>query len=287
MYRITAPAKINLTLEVLGKRPDGYHEILSVIQTIKLADIIELEPAVETVFTCSQPGWDSHKSLVGRAVELFMNKTGQAGGVSVVIRKNIPISAGLGGESSAAAAALLGLDALFGADVPPGDMHSMALQLGSDVPFFLTGGTALVSGRGETVSPLPALPHRWVVLVVPRIKLQESKTAAMFGRITPVNYTTGMATDAFVAGLTPGRKNERLQVFNVFEEVASDVFAGLPDWIEKFKAAGAAGVHLAGAGPVLFSLENDLSTARGIYSRALSRGLQAVLTETLEPGPLA
>ena len=104
MYSINAPAKINLTLEVLGKRPDGFHEILSIIQTIKLADKIELEPAGNTVYTCLQPGWDSHKSLVRQAVELFSKQVGLAGGVRVHVEKNIPLSAGLGGESSAAAA---------------------------------------------------------------------------------------------------------------------------------------------------------------------------------------
>jgi len=285
MYCITAPAKINLTLEVLGKRPDGYHEILSIIQTIKLADKIELKQAPDTVFTCPLPGWDSQKSLVRRAVELFIKKAGLAGGVHVHVEKNIPLAAGLGGESSAAAATLLGLNVLFGTDVPPGGLYSMARLLGSDVPFFLTGGTALVSGRGETVSPLPSLPHNWVVIVVPRLQPQDSKTATMFGRITPVNYTTGMATDAFVASLTLGRKNEQLQIFNVFEEVAFDVFDGLLPCMEKFKAAGATHVHLAGAGPVLFSLEKERGIAEGIYRRALSRGLQAVITETLEPGP--
>ncbi|MBN1370110.1 MAG: 4-(cytidine 5'-diphospho)-2-C-methyl-D-erythritol kinase [Dehalococcoidaceae bacterium] len=285
MYSITAPAKINLALEVLGKRPDGYHEILSIIQTIKLADKIELEPAGKTVYTCLHPEWDSHKSLVRRAVELCMQQVGLNGGVHVRVEKNIPLSAGLGGESSAAAAVLLGLNELFGLDVPPGGLYSMAQQIGSDVPFFLTGGTALVSGRGEKVSPLPSLPHRWVVIVVPRTNVQDSKTATMFGRITPVNYTTGMATDAFVANLTLGRKNEQLKVFNVFEEVAFDVFEGLAGYIEQFKKAGAAHVHLAGAGPVLFSLEKEQSIARGIHHRALSHGMQAVLTETFDPGP--
>lgn len=285
MYCITAPAKINLTLEVLGKRPDGYHEILSIIQTLKLADKIELEPGQEVVYTCPQPGWDSRISLVRQAVELFMKHAGLAGGVHVRIEKHIPLSAGLGGESSAAAATLLGLNALFDTDLPPGELYSMAQLLGSDVPFFLTGGTALVSGRGETVSPLPPLPHNWVVIVVPRINPPESKTARIFERITPANYTTGMATDAFVASLTLGRKHGQLQVFNVFEEVAFDIFDGLPACIEKFKVAGATRVHLAGAGPVVFSLEKELSTAEDIYRRALSHGLQAVLTETLQAGP--
>ena len=180
---------------------------------------------------------------------------------------------------------LLGLNELFELDVPPGGLYSMAQQLGSDVPFFLTGGTALVSGRGEKVSPLPSLLHSWVVIVVPGTNAPDSKTAKMFGRITSVNYTSGMTTDEFVAGLTLRRNNEYLQVFNVFEEVAFDVFAELPAYIEKFKNAGAAHVHLAGAGPVLFSLEKEHGAATDIYHRALSRGLQAVLTETLDPGP--
>ncbi|MCP5114812.1 MAG: 4-(cytidine 5'-diphospho)-2-C-methyl-D-erythritol kinase, partial [bacterium] len=157
--RLKALAKINLSLKVLGKRPDGYHELRTVFQTISLGDTLEMsyEPArrsrVELESTV-----DISDNLVVRAARLVMDAARMKGLVSFRLTKRIPLGGGMGGGSSDAAAVLLALPVLAGKDVPYEQLAEMALELGSDVPFFLLGGTALGMGRGEELYPLPEPP---------------------------------------------------------------------------------------------------------------------------------
>src|SRR5262245_16736943 len=149
-------AKINLGLHVLGKRPDGYHEVRTVLQTIGLHDrlILTRTRAKGVRFSSNEPGIDPTDNLVTRAIELFQRKSRVSGGLSVKLEKAIPLGAGLGGGSSNAAATLLGLARLFRLDFHRSDLVHWAGQLGSDVPFFLLGGTALGIGRGSEVYPI-------------------------------------------------------------------------------------------------------------------------------------
>ena len=224
MLKIDAPCKINLTLEILGRRSDGYHEIQSIIQALKFSDTLTFEPAGEMSYICDNPGWVAEKSLVPRAAGLFRQHAGISSGALIAITKRIPFSSGLGGESSAAAAVIAGLDRLFETGLPPGELHMIAEKIGSDVPFFLTGGTALVSGRGEKVSPLPPLPHYQVVLLLPEQPDMKSKTARMFSLLTTANFTDGTITDDFIAGLTLGNPDYHCRTCNVFEGIAEHFF---------------------------------------------------------------
>jgi len=163
MLTIEAPAKINLTIEVLGKRPDGYHEIRSIIQTINLCDTLSFSPRKNIEIKCDLTGWSAEQSLVSRAVALFKEATGQNVGVMIDIQKRIPLSSGLAGDSSDAAAVLRGLNGLRKTGLSQPKLVELASQLGSDVSFFLVGGTCLMEGRGEKITPLPPMPHRWSV----------------------------------------------------------------------------------------------------------------------------
>jgi len=158
MLTIRAPAKLNLTLEALGKRPDGYHEIRSVIQTISLCDTLRFELSTEVSISSGLPEWSAEKSLVAKAVTLLQQTAGVAKGVKIEIAKNIPSVSGLGGDSSDAAATLLGLNKLWELNLPQSKLLELAVQLGSDVVFFLYGGTVLMAGRGEIITPLPRCP---------------------------------------------------------------------------------------------------------------------------------
>ena len=161
MLTIQAPAKLNLTLEVLGKRRDGYHEIRSVIQTINLCDDITFRSSQVVTVKSDMPEWAPEKSLVMKAVSLLRETTGCPEGAAIEISKRIPLVAGLGGESSDAAAVLRGLNELWALGLPHAALLELAAEVSSDVAFFLHGGTALVKGKGavreEVMSKVPFL----------------------------------------------------------------------------------------------------------------------------------
>lgn len=174
---IAAPAKINLTLNVLGKRADGYHELETVMQQISLADKIYLQTGGEGIrVTSNCPGLpDNQDNLAWQAAQLLTAKFSLPAGLHIFIEKNIPIGAGLAGGSSDAAAVLRGINAGFGLGLPQDELLELGLALGSDVPFCLLGGTALARGRGEILTPLPEGPCLEMVLVKPDYQLSTAE----------------------------------------------------------------------------------------------------------------
>lgn len=278
MVTVQAPAKINLTLEVLAKRDDGYHELRSVIQTINLCDTIHLVRSDHTSYHSESAEWDGEKSLVSKAVRLFSEETGCSNGVSVIVEKRIPMMAGLGGDSSDAAAALRGLDRLFETGLPLQALHRMAEKLGSDVPFFLYGGTALIEGRGERVTSLPPVRPVWIVLLVPEMDIPPGKTGRLFSALTPELFTAGEKTERFITNLEKGITGEG--IFNVFEKVAWDVFPGLGEYRDILKKLSGNDAHLAGSGPVLFTLVEDESKAGELHGKLAEKGMQSFLAKT-------
>ncbi|MEB3279263.1 MAG: 4-(cytidine 5'-diphospho)-2-C-methyl-D-erythritol kinase [Lyngbya sp.] len=170
-YSLIAPAKINLYLEIIGDRPDGYHELAMVLQSISLADQIDIRPIeIDTIFVqCDSAAVpNDHTNLAYRAAALmtqqFPEAMAQYGGVEITIKKQIPVAAGLAGGSTDAAAVLVGLDLLWQLGLTQGELEDLAAQIGSDVPFCIKGGTALATGRGEVLSPLVNLDNLYVVL---------------------------------------------------------------------------------------------------------------------------
>jgi len=280
MLTVLAPAKINLTLEVLGKRPDGYHQIRSVIQSINLCDSLRFRLSDDIEFSCDNPSLVWQESLVSRATALLQQATSCSKGATIEISKRIPLAAGLGGDSSDAAAILHGLNRLWQLGLSLQELLELAPRLGSDVTFFLYGGTALVEGRGERVTPLPPLPHRWVVLLVPPVPGMPGKTQRLYASLKPKHYTQGQSTDRLVAGLSQGGEVALSLLFNVFDEVAVDNFTGLGEYREKFLKAGAGSIHLAGSGPGLFTLVEDKAQAGRLYRHLQRQGLECYLAET-------
>jgi len=279
---VLAPAKLNLTLEVLAERPDGFHEIRSVIQTINLCDSLRLQLSQSIQFKCNVPDFIPEESLSSKAVSLLQEATRCAKGATIELTKRIPLVSGLGGDSSDAAAILRGLNKLWGLGLSQEELLELALQLGSDVAFLLYGGTALVEGRGEVITPLSSLPHMWVVLMMPPVPRAKGKTQRLYASLKTSHYTQGQITYRLVGLLTGGRGVTLPIQFNVFDGVAFDCFAGLEEYWQQFLKAGAQEVHLAGSGPALFTLVEDKTEAEKIYDNLQKQGLESYLTETSE-----
>ncbi|HEY41666.1 MAG TPA: 4-(cytidine 5'-diphospho)-2-C-methyl-D-erythritol kinase [Dehalococcoidia bacterium] len=280
MLTIEAPAKLNLTLEVLGKRPDGYHEIRSVVQTIDLCDRLHFQAGNRTEYKSSMLEWVAEDSLVSKAVTLLKDATGCTSGVSIEVEKHIPLLSGLGGDSSDAAAVLVGLNRLWELDLSQERLLGLAAELGSDVALFLHGGTALIEGRGEVVTPLLPLSGAWFVLVLPGVPRQPGKTGRAYAGLKESDYTGGQYTGAMVEILKGGGRLEPSILFNVFERTVFEGSQAIAECRQQVINAGAGNIHLAGSGPALFTLARDKETAKRLYERLSQQGMETYLVKT-------
>jgi 4-diphosphocytidyl-2-C-methyl-D-erythritol kinase len=281
MLTVKAPAKLNLTLEVLGRRPDGFHEIRSVLETISLCDEITFKESSDISITSPAPGWNASESLIARTVDLIRETTGTKRGVEINVKKNIPLVSGLGGDSSDAAATLKGLNQLWGLGLPQETLVEMARKLGSDVAFFLYGGTALAEGRGEIITPLAPLPHHWVVLAMPDMPRLPGKTKRMYENLGINHHTDGSITQKLVGTLASGKEFNNLLLFNTFENLA--FVRPSETWLARSHMVkmGAGRVHLAGSGPALYALMGEREKAEDLYHRLIGQQLSPHLVETL------
>ncbi len=249
---INAYAKVNLTLEVLGRRADGYHEIASVMQTVDLHDVVELTPADDVTLECDRPELETPDNLALKAAAKLRMEAGVQAGAHVKLRKAIPIAAGLGGGSSDAAATLLGLNRLWGLGMSADDLTPLAEALSSDAPFFLRGGTAMVQGRGERVRPLPGINLKWMLIVAPAIEVP-NKTAALYSALPQSSYTPGRLTRKLEARIRGAGDVPPQLLFNAFDDVAEETYPGILEYLNTLYALGAKEVHLAGSGPSIYT----------------------------------
>ncbi len=270
-----APAKINLTLEVLGKRDDGYHEVHSLVQAIGLYDTLSFEPADAISLECTEPSLETSDNLVIQAAELLKSVSNCRKGAMIKLEKRIPWGAGLGGGSSDAAATLLALNRLWETGLLTSDLVNLAARLGSDVPFFIHSGTALVQGRGERVTPLSVSIPGWFVLLIPPLPKPVRKTQQLYSRLDARHFTGGQFTYRALKILSRGEKITPALLFNIFDRVAFDAFPGLDtDW-KRFEQAGATDIHLVGSGPALYTLVNSEDEAVSIRRQLCQQGLEA------------
>jgi 4-diphosphocytidyl-2-C-methyl-D-erythritol kinase len=257
-----APAKINWTLEVLGRRPDGYHEVRTVLQTVDLCDRLRVSAATDLELVVTGPvgpagapltGVPAPENLAYRAAALLRDRAGwPALGARIELEKAIPAGAGLGGGSSDAAATLRALDRLWRLGLARGELARLGAQLGADVPFFLFGGTALGRGRGDEVTPLPDVPSRRFLLVVPR-RRPARKTAAMYAHLRPEHFSGGEASERLAAAISRGVAPSDDDIFNTFEDIAAEVLPEAAAAAERCQGLGLR-PHLAGSGPAQFVL---------------------------------
>jgi 4-diphosphocytidyl-2-C-methyl-D-erythritol kinase len=279
MLTVYAPAKVNLVLEVLGKDND-YHRISSIVQSIDLCDVLNFELDKEIHFDCDEPTLKGD-NLVERAASLLKESTKCSLGARIELRKHIPWGVGLGGGSSDAAATLLALNALWGLGLPLSKLVRLASKLGSDVPFFIHKGTALVEGKGEEVTPLPSLASTSFVLLVPPLPRVPGKTKQMYGNLRVADFTRGQFVQAALLSLRRGERPDPDIMFNVFEKVVFDFFLGLDKYRKALQEAGASRVHLAGSGPCLFALFSRREEAAELFSRLKKQRLECYLAYSL------
>ncbi len=284
MLTLLAPAKINLTLEVLGQRPDGYHEIRSVMQTIGLCDTLRFQLSHDGIeFDSDAPDWNPEKSLVSKAASLLQEAAGCSRGTMIEIDKRIPLMSGLGGDSSGAATVLRGLNRLWKLNLSQQKLLELSAKLGSGVSFFIYGGTALATGRGEVVTPLPPLSPMWVVLVVPPVPRLPGKTGRLYASLQPVHFTDGRITDELITRLKSGKEISPSLLFNTFENIAFARDSELNVYREHILKCGAPNIHLAGSGPTVFSMMTDRAQAEDLYNRLRQQRMETYLAGTLPP----
>jgi 4-diphosphocytidyl-2-C-methyl-D-erythritol kinase len=278
MLTLYAPAKINLVLEVLGKHND-YHRISSIVQSIDLCDVLNFQPDKEIYFECDEPDL-KRDNLVIQAATLLKESKKCNLGARIELRKHVPWGVGLGGGSSDAAATLLALNELWGLWLPLSELVHLAFKLGSDVPFFIHKGTALVEGKGERVTALPSLPLTSFVLLVPPLPKISDKTKQMYNNLDAAYFTEGQFVKAALLSLRQGKAIDPGLMFNVFEKVAFDFFPGLDKYRKSLEEAGAPGVYLAGSGPCLFTFFPGEGKARELFSRLRKQGLECYLASS-------
>ena len=281
-----APAKLNLTLEVLGRRADGYHELRSVLTTIDLCDTLEVDAgrgvvvsADETYDALALPSKPGEVNTVETALALVAARrremeTGERPSLgdalregltwlNLQLRKEIPTAAGLGGGSSDGATALLVLNQYWGLGLTEADLLGLASEIGSDCPFFLDGGVQLAAGRGELLRPLPPPAPFWLCLLEPPVA-RRNKTARLYSLLRESNFSDGVRSTRLAQRLMeqPGTRIGADDLCNCFDAVADAAFGALDLYRNALEECGAGAIHLCGAGPTLYGLFSDECAAR-------------------------
>ncbi len=281
---LKAHAKINLTLEVLGRREDGYHDIASIMQAVDLYDTLSFRPSDELALECDVPELATDDNLVLKAARALREKTGYESGAIISLEKRIPAAAGLGGGSSDAAATLVGLNELWGLGLTVEDLTPLAACIGSDVPFFLHGGTAMALGRGERIRPLPPIDLQWLVLLAPSINVP-NKTASMYGLLSQSQMTRGALTRKLEARIRGGGDAPPQFFFNAFDDIAFKAYPNLEKYWKTLDAMGGREIHLAGSGPSIFApvSKREFGTALHLLLKH-QHGWDAFLVSTVGRG---
>jgi 4-diphosphocytidyl-2-C-methyl-D-erythritol kinase len=258
--QIQSPCKVNLLLNILGKRPDGFHQLETVMYPLRLFDVLDVEPAASGIaLSCSEPSLPTdRKNLVYRAAEAFLTTANINSGVRIHLDKRIPLAAGLGGGSGNAATTLLALNTLFDSALAETQLHAIAASLGSDVPFFLQNKAALATGRGELITPLEscsALSGTAFVLVHPGFGIASSWAYQQLGNFPDaVNGRPGRAQELIASLSSSDPRATARHFYNSLEAPALNKFPLLCLFQEFFREKGAIGTLMSGSGSTTFAV---------------------------------
>jgi 4-diphosphocytidyl-2-C-methyl-D-erythritol kinase len=254
LLKLPSFAKINWTLHVLGKRPDGYHEVATLLQTVSLCDelVFDLREDDEISLTCDDPSIPVHSNLVLKAALALPRRRG----VAIKLVKRIPTKAGLGGASSNAAVTLLALNQLWGLHLRGTDLRRIGSGLGADVPFFLVGGTAIARGIGTAVEEIPDLPAQYVIVVSPNASVS---TATAYAALNAPSLTTSDSLSILSSSFTEPFSGDSSQwpLRNDFEGVIFEIEPEIRRAKQALLDAGARDALLAGSGSSVFGIFTD------------------------------
>ena len=286
MKELTIPAyaKINLTLDVLGKRPDGYHDLSMVMQSVSLADQVIIRETGEEGFTLKTdlgflPGAD--KNIAGVAARAFARHTGaDLSGLEIELQKHIPVCAGTAGGSSNGAAVLRGLNRWFSCGLSLRHLAEIGEEVGSDVPYCVLGCTALAEGRGEKLTCLPALPDCHIVLCKPGFSVS---TPELFRRIDELKLRFHPDTAGVLAALEEGDlAGVSRRMFNVFEEALPAQRRAVVEEIKStLLSRGALGACMSGTGPTVFGIFDNAESARSVADELKQSYAETFLTKNV------
>lgn len=272
-----SPCKVNLLLNILGKRPDGFHELESVMQPVNLCDELIFERGGSGVVLTSSDTTlpvDS-KNLVHRAATAFLSTAGIADGVKIHLEKKIPLAAGLGGGSGNAATTLLGLNELFGWPLPPAKLHELAAALGSDIPFFLQSQPALATGRGEQIQslePFPALRGKVVLLIHPGFGIATAWAYQNLARFPEaLNGRPGRAQKLIDSLRSGDLVAAAADFYNSLEAPALDKYPLLALYQEFLRSNGAAVALMSGSGSTTFAIISGMKNAGALREKFLNK----------------
>lgn len=270
MLQISAPAKINLSLEVTGRRPDGFHDLVSVMQEVTLADELQIGTGHGLSLETDSDHAPQDQDLALRAAAALRSQIGGTVGATIQLRKRVPVGAGLGGGSSDAAACLVALNELWKADLGCTGLTKLAAGLGSDVPFFLTGGTALTSGRGERVVPLPEPRESWYVLVNPGFHVS---TRRVFEALESDDWTSGQETLRLAGDISRGGA-AGIGVNNL-QQALFRLYPGAETCFRSVERLASGRVFVSGSGPTVVAAPGDRGAAQQIAQAAADLGYWA------------
>ncbi len=289
MLTLLAHAKINLTLDVLAKRPDGYHEVEMVMQSISLSDKLSFirtnnNDSIELSGDLI-PQETVQNNLIYRAASAFLKYNGLTDGVKITVKKNIPIATGLAGGSTDAAATLHGLNILLKQNNSILELEQLALKLGSDVPFCLTGGLQLAQGRGEKLTPISPIPNCSLLIVKPPFSLSTPKIYQLYDSMPNQKK---IKTQELIAQFSNDCKIETIfpYLLNKLEKPAFTIKPSLQIYKEMLLQAGAAHVMMSGSGPTLFAINKSLEDSITVKEKFLC-ALKATYKKTLHPQELS
>lgn len=255
-------AKINLTLDVTGKREDGYHNVEMVMQSVSLFDFIIAEKREDGIELSTNLKYlpVNEKNIAYKAAMMFFEYTGIKGGIKLTVRKNIPVAAGLAGGSGNCAAVLCLMNKLYNAGLSTEELCALGAKCGADVPYCIFAETMLASGIGDILSPLPRMPQCTVLLVKPNINVS---TAAVYESIDAAPHTKRPDTRAMISALEDGNLHGIAKnLCNVMESVTENMYPVIHGIKEKMIKNGALGAVMSGSGPTVFGIFDDYQKAK-------------------------
>lgn len=283
MIQVRAHGKINLTLDVLGKRQDNYHEVKMIMQEIGLYDLVDVrrDSSFSGIELLSDiPGLKVENNLAYKAAKLLMDKFALKDGVHIEVIKRIPIAAGLAGGSADAAGVIIGMNDEFGLKMTTQEMCTFGEKIGSDVPFCICGGTMLAEGRGEILTRLPSMPEYNVVLAKPQIEVATAWAYAEYDNVVAKEHPD---TDKAVEALKNGDIKTLCGLLcNVLENVTERDYREIKMIKEVMIHHGAMASLMSGSGPTVFGLFDNLETAENVVEKLENLdGVQVILTKTV------